>query len=76
MRHGGGGRRGALRRDGGCGDGGMLLDIFSVEGEQGVSFPTPFDLGNRPVSWHTLAFTSQSQYLVTSSMQIWKEKTW
>ena len=37
--HGGGGRRGALRRDGGCGDGGMLLDIFSVEGEQGDLIP-------------------------------------
>ena len=39
MRHGGGGRRGALRRDGGYGDGGMLLDIFSVEGEHGDLIP-------------------------------------
>ena len=36
---GGGGRRGALRRDGGCGDGAMLLDIFSVEGEHGDLIP-------------------------------------
>ena len=39
MRHGGGGRRGALRQDGGCGDGDMLLDIFSVEGEHGDLIP-------------------------------------
>ena len=39
MHHGGGGRRGVLRRDGGCGDGGMLPDIFSVEGEQGGLIP-------------------------------------
>ena len=34
-RHGGGGRRRAVRRLGRCGDGGMVLDIFSVDGEQG-----------------------------------------
>ena len=32
---GGGGRRRAVRWLGVCGDGGMVLDIFSVNGEQG-----------------------------------------
>ena len=34
-RHEGGGRRRAVRPVGGCCDGGMLLDIFSVDGEEG-----------------------------------------